>query len=469
MNFSVSRAAAVLNVPAAADAPLSGVAVDSRKVRPGDLFVAIAGERVDGHDYAREAAIAGAAGVLAARIPPNLPAGIPVLVVPDPARGLLRLAGAIKREAGFRLAAVAGSVGKTTTKEFAVAILGRRHAVEKTPGNQNSAVGFPMSVLNFTRTPEWMVGEMGMSAVGEISRLSRTFEPDVAAITVIAAEHLEFLGSLDGVARANGEILEGLKPNGVFVINSDDERIERLASAWSGPTLRFGRSARADVTAEDVVLDENGSTLRLKTPSGGVMARLAIPGLHQVANYLAASAVALAAGATPDDCAAAAPDLAAAPHRGEFRRHASGALLYDDAYNASPPSMRAALDTLKLLQGTRKIAVLGDMLELGPEERWWHRETGRYAVGRVDILVCVGPRASSIGEGAVEAGFDAANVTVARDPEEAAALLEPMMAAGDAVLFKASRGVGLDRAVARLTAGGGNREPSSRWSLGSPI
>ena len=460
MNFSVSRVAAVLNVPAAADAALSGVAVDSRKVRPGDLFVAIAGERVDGHDYALQAVVSGAAAVLGSRVPAGLPAGVPVLVVPDPGKGLLRLGGAIKREAGFRLAAVAGSVGKTTTKEFAAAILGRRHTVEKTPGNQNSAIGFPMSVLNFPRSPDWMVGEMGMSAIGEVSRLSRTFEPDVAAITVIAAEHLEFLGSLDGVARANGEILEGLKSNGVFVINGDDERIERLATAWSGRTLRFGRSAGADVTVEDVVLDENGSSLRLKTPSGAAMARLPVPGLHQVANYLAASAVALAAGATPDDCAAAAAELAAAPHRGEFRRHASGALLYDDAYNASPPSMRAALDTLKLLRGTRKIAVLGDMLELGPEERWWHRETGKYAVGRADRLLCVGPRASAIGEGAIEAGFASAGVTLARDPEEAAALLEPMLAAGDAVLFKASRGVGLDRAVARLSATGSGKPES---------
>ncbi|MFN2633589.1 MAG: UDP-N-acetylmuramoyl-tripeptide--D-alanyl-D-alanine ligase [Thermoanaerobaculia bacterium] len=457
MNFSLTRMAAALNVPPVADAALSGVAVDSRKVRPGDLFVALAGERVDGHDFAAQAVASGAAAVLGARVPAGLPGAIPVLVVPDPGKGLLRFAGEMKRESGFRLAAVAGSVGKTTTKEFATAILARRHTVEKTPGNQNSAIGFPMSVLNFPKTPEWMVGEMGMSAVGEVSRLSRTFEPDVAAITVIAAEHLEFLGSLDGVARANGEILDGLKPNGVFVINADDERIEGLATAWSGRALRFGHAAGADVTVEDVVLDENGSSLRLRTPSGSAKARLPVPGLHQVANYLAASAVALAAGASPEDCAAAAGALAAAPHRGEFRRHASGALLYDDAYNASPPSMRAALDTLKLLAGTRKIAVLGDMLELGPEERWWHRETGKYAVGRADRLVCVGKRAAAIGEGAIEAGFPSADVSAARDPDEAAALLETLLAPGDAVLFKASRGVGLDRAVAKL-AGAGNRE-----------
>ena len=368
-----------------------------------------------------------------------------------PADALLRFAGDRKRHDRFRLAAVAGSVGKTTTKDFAAAILSRRFAVEKTPGNQNSAIGFPMSILNFARAPEWMVGEMGMSALGEIARLSRHFEPDVAAVTVIAAEHLEFLKSLDGVARANSEILQGLKPDGVFVVNADDERSETIAATWPGRKLRFGRSASADVSVGDVVPDETGSRFRLMTPEDSVEVSLPVPGLHQVANFVAASAVAVAAGASAEDCAAAAPVLMAAAHRGEFRRHASGALLYDDTYNASPPSMRAALDTLKLLRGTRKIAVLGDMLELGPEDRWWHRETGRYAASRVHRLLCVGPRAESIAEGAVEAGLSAESVTLAPGPDEAAALLDPMLEAGDTVLFKASRGVGLDRAVAKLS------------------
>ncbi len=453
MNFSLARMAAVLSAaPPSADAVLSGVSVDSRKTRPGDLFVTLAGARVDGHDYAGQAVAAGAGAVLARRRPAGLPQGFPALLVDDPADALLRFAGAVKREGGFRLAAVAGSVGKTTTKEFAAAILSKKRAVEKTPGNQNSAVGFPMSVLNFPRFPEWMVGEMGMSAPGEISRLSLAFEPDVAAITVIAAEHLEFLGSLDGVARANGEILEGLKADGIFVVNSDDERLQTLAAARRGRTLRFGRGAAADVRVEDVSADETGSRFRLRTPSGDADISLPMPGLHQVSNFLAASAVALAAGAGPEDCAAAAPGLTAAAHRGEFHRHASGALLYDDAYNASPPSMRAALDTLALLTGLRKIAVLGDMLELGSEDLWWHRDVGRYAAGRVDSLVCVGPRARAIGEGAVEAGLPAAAVRTAESPEEAAAILAPLLNAGDTVLFKASRGIGLDRAVSRLSA-----------------
>jgi UDP-N-acetylmuramoyl-tripeptide--D-alanyl-D-alanine ligase len=451
MNFALSRVAAALGLPPpAVDARVAGVAVDSRKARTGDLFVAIAGARVDGHDFAVTAAAAGATAVLAARMPPGLPEGFPVLIVPDPADALLRFAAVTKRDAGFRLAAVAGSVGKTTTKEFAAAILGQRFATEKTPGNQNSAIGFPMSVVNLPRVPEWMVGEMGMSALGEISRLSRAFAPDVAAITVVAAEHLEFLGSLDGVARSNGEILEGLKSDGVFCVNADDPRIEAIAAGWRGKVLRFGRSGAADISVENVAPEETGTRFDLRTPSGTAPIVLSVPGLHQVSNFLAASAIAIAAGALPADCAAAAPSLAAASHRGEFRRHSSGALLYDDAYNASPPSMRAALDTLRLLAGTRKIAVLGDMLELGPEDEWWHQDAGRYAAPRVDRLVCVGVRARSIGEGAMEAGLAADAVQMVSTPDEAAILLDTMLAAGDAVLFKASRGIGLDRAVSRL-------------------
>lgn len=460
MNFTLTAVALAVPAtltPAGAEARLSGVAVDSRRVRPGDLFVALPGAKVDGHDFAARAAAAGARALLGSRRPPGLPADYPVLEVEDPRDALLRLAGALKKESGFRLAAVAGSVGKTTTKEFAAAILSRRFSVEKTPGNQNSAVGFPMSVVNLSRKPAWMVGEMGMSALGEISRLSRTFEPDVAAVTRIAAEHLEFLGSLDTVAEANAEILEGLKPGGVFVANADDTRVAALAGRHPGRTLWFGFGGGADVTAEDVEPGESGTRLRLKTPEGTESIALPMPGLHQVENFVAASALAIAAGAKAEDCAAAAPTLAPAAHRGEVYRHASGALLYDDAYNASPPSMRAALDTLKLLPGTRKIAVLGDMLELGVEDLWFHEETGRYVVGRADRLICVGPRARAIGEGAMAAGFPASEVQLAENAEEAARLLEPVLAAGDTALFKASRGVGLDRAVHWLMAPAGGR------------
>ncbi len=456
MNFTLLDLARAVGAPAPSEeASLTGAAVDSRAVSPGDLFVALPGARVDGHDFAAESVSRGAGAVLATREVPAVAGRVPVVLVPDTGAALLSFGAWLKRRAGFRLAAIAGSAGKTTTKDFAAAILSRHCPVGKTPGNQNSAIGFPLSVINLSLGPDWMVGEMGMSAPGEISRLSRAFEPDIAAITLIALEHLEFLGSLDAIARANAEILEGLRAGGTFVVNADDSRIVGIASAFSGRTLRFAVSALADVRVEQVIPGERGSRFRLKSPSGEASVALPLPGVHQVANFLAASAVAIAAGATVEHCAEAAGKLVPAAHRGEARRHASGALLYDDAYNASPPSMRAALDTLKLLPGKRKIAVLGDMRELGPESEWWHKETGRYVVGRADRLICVGPFGRFLAEGAVEAGFPPVEVRSLESPEHAANLLDSMLDAGDTVLFKASRGVGLERAVAMLA-----REPA---------
>jgi len=447
MDFTLSKLASILGVEASGEAMLSGVAVDSRRVRPGDLFVALRGARVDGHDFARDAAAAGARALLAERAPENLPPGYPVVRVADSRLALLQFAGAMKKEAGFQLAAVGGSAGKTTTKEFAAAILSERFAVEKTPGNQNSAVGFPMSIVNLTRWPEWMVGEMGMSAVGEISLLSKTFEPDIALLTLIAAEHLEFLGTLDNVAKANAEILEGLQSNGTFVVNADDARVAAIAARFPGRKLRFGRGASAEIAIEGIEPTESGSRFILRAPEGKVDVTLAIPGMHQASNFLAASALAIASGASVEDCAAVAPTLQPAPHRGEMHRHGSGAILYDDAYNASPPSMRAALDLLSQMKGTRRIAVLGDMLELGPEDRWFHRETGGYAAARADEIVCVGPRAKEIAQGALEEAFPSDRIRTAESPEEVAKLLAGTLGEGDVVLFKASRGVGLERAV----------------------
>ncbi len=238
MNFTLGELAAAAGTGALADetaagTTLSGVAVDSRQVRPGDLFVAIRGERVDGHAFAREAAARGAAALLGERRPADLPDGFPAVLVADPVRVLQLLAAAMKRAMGFRLAAITGSAGKTTTKDFTAAILARRLSVEKTPGNQNSQIGFAMSVVNLPRRPEWMVGEMGLSAPGDLARLSRTFEPDVAAILLVAPAHLQFFSSLDAIAGAKAEILEGLRPGGTFVANADDPRVEAIAARAS--------------------------------------------------------------------------------------------------------------------------------------------------------------------------------------------------------------------------------------------
>lgn len=457
MNFTLAdvATAAGARVPAgAADVDLNGVAVDSRAARPGNLFVAMKGLRVDGHDFAADAVSRGARAVLAERVPFVLPEGCPVIAVPDSCAALTALAVVLQDRAGFRLAAITGSSGKTTTKEFAAAILARRFKVEKTPGNQNSAIGFPMSIANLSRVPDWMVGEMGMSAKGELSRLSRAFRPHVAAITNVAPAHLASFNSIDEVAEAKAEILEGLRPGGTFVANADDSRVSAIAKRWKGPVVRFGRFAKgADVTADRFERAEGRTRFHLRTPSEDAAVVLPLPGMHQAVNFLAASAVALAAGATVSDCAAAAPALGPSPHRGEFRRHRSGALIYDDSYNANPASLRAALDTLADFAATRRVAVLGDMKELGEDEDIWHRELGKYAAERVDRLVCVGELARYYGEEAIDCGFPRAAIDYVASPEEATRLLDGALREGDVVLVKGSRAVGLDRTVEALADG----------------
>jgi len=450
VRFTLDDVAAASAARAEGTASLSGVAVDSRQARPGDLFVAIPGARVDGHDYAADAVSRGARALLAERRPSGVPADFPAVIVPRTTDALLRLGAATKRKLGFRLAAITGSAGKTTTKDFTATILARRFAVEKTPGNQNSQIGFPMSVMNLPRNPDWMVGEMGLSEPGNLSTLSRSFEPDVAAILLVAAAHLQFFASVDAIADAKAEILEGLKPGGTFVANADDPRVAAIAARHRGRVVRFGRGPAADVSVRDVVVEADGSRFVLTTPEGEAAVRLPVAGPHQVANFLAAAAIGFAVGVGPSECAAASADLKAAAHRGVLRRHASGALLYDDAYNANPSSMRAALETLAVLPARRRIAVLGDMLELGAEEERWHREAGAAAVGRSDLIVCVGPRARAIGEGAAAAGFSENAILRVASAEDAAERLAGMLREGDAVLFKASRGVGLERTVAAL-------------------
>ncbi len=450
MNFTLADVAAAAGARAQGAAALSGVAVDSRNVRPGDLFVAIRGARVDGHDFAKDAAARGAGALLGERRAEGLPAGFPAVIVPRSVDALRSLGVAAKKKMGFRLAAITGSAGKTTTKDFTAAMLSRRFAVEKTPGNQNSQIGFPMSVVNLPRGPEWMVGEMGLSEPGDLSTLSLAFEPDVAAILLVAAAHLQFFASLDAIADGKAEILEGLKPGGTFVANADDPRVAAIAARHRGRVVRFGRSGDADVTAKDVVAEPDGSRFRLATPEGEAAVHLPVAGPHQVGNFLAAAAIAFSVGVPAAECAAASEGLRPAAHRGELLRHASGALLFDDAYNANPSSMRAALETLAALPARRRIAVLGDMLELGAEEERWHRETGGLVAGKADLLVCVGPRARILGEGAVAAGLSSSAVRHVSSAEEAVRLLAGELASGDAVLFKASRGIGLDRAVAAL-------------------
>ncbi|MGH9441173.1 MAG: UDP-N-acetylmuramoyl-tripeptide--D-alanyl-D-alanine ligase [Thermoanaerobaculia bacterium] len=427
------------------DFEMEGVAVDSRKVEPGNLFVALTGERADGHEFVSAAFERGARAALVSRVPPSYSADRPVFVVPDPLEALQKLAAEKRRQAGFRLAAVTGSVGKTTTKEMAAAIFSSRFRTGKTEGNLNSGIGVPVAILNLDDGREAVAGEFGMSHAGEISLLSRLFRPETAAITNVSAAHRQNFASVDEIADAKWEILDGLAPEGTLVFNSDDERLARRAKAFGGKKISFG-TAGADVSALGVEAPELGEvSFELSMRGETERVRIAATGRHQVSNFLCAAAMALAWGFHASEVAGAARGFSVPERRGRTVALPSGAVLIDDSYNSSPVAARAALAALFESGGrARKIAVLGDMLELGEIGARLHREVGAFASERVDRLICVGKLAREIGRGAAEAGFPADRIEYFAAATDVAPSLEPRLEPGDVVLVKGSRGIHLD-------------------------
>ncbi len=451
MKVSAREAAAVWGLEPPAAGSFSGIAVDSRRVEPGNLFVALPGARVDGHSFVGDAAARGAAAALVSRAPEGVSPDFPLFVVSDPLRALQELAAAKRREAGYRLAAVTGSVGKTTTKEMAAAIVSRRYATGKTAGNANSGIGFPMAILNLPDGLAAVCGEFGMSTKGEIATLTRLFRPDVAAITNVSAAHAGNFGSIDEIVDAKWEIIEGLAEDGTLVYNAGDERLAARAAKHPGRKIAFGAEG-VEVTAAEVSPDGlSGTSFVLSMGGETATVRIPLPGMHQVANCLCAAAIALAWGFTPADVSAAMQHFHPPERRGGVYRLASGAELVDDSYNASPSAVRSVLTSLGRSGARgRRIAVLGDMLELGDEGPRWHRELGAHAASRVDRLICVGPLAREYGEGARQAGLPVDAIVYLDRAEDVAEVLVPILAAGDIVWIKGSRGIRLDLAADAL-------------------
>ena len=362
-----------------ADAQFAEVLIDSRKLRTGDLFLALPGTHADGHDFVAAAAQAGAAGAVVTR---RVDAALPQILVDDVARALTQ-AGAAWR-AAFRgpVLGVAGSNGKTTTKEMLSAILAQRGECLATRGNLNNHLGVPLTLLRLTERHQSAVIEMGANRAGEVAALVTLARPDVGVITNAGAEHLEGFGSLEGVARAEGEMVAGLAAGGVAVINADDQ----YAPLWRGTTrarvVDFGFAAGAQVRAAQLRLEAGAggfaTRFTLHSPAGALPVALALAGRHNVSNALAAAAAALAAGATLAQVVAGLGSVQAVAGRLQFRPLAGGAWLIDDSYNANPSSARAALEVLAELPGRRWL-VLGDMGELGAYADDSHRELGTLA------------------------------------------------------------------------------------------
>ncbi len=438
-----------------AGALLTGAEVDSRRLRPGDLFVALPGEHRDGHEFVA-GALRVAAGALVRRDVPlePPPPGRALVAVDDPLGAYHRLAAWERERRPWRVAAVTGSVGKTTTKEFLGALLGRRFVTGVSAGNRNSTLGLPAQLLGQDEEVEVFVAEMGMSRTGELDQLGRIARPDLVLYTRLAPAHTEFFPDMAAVVRAKGELLAHLRPGGTLVLNAADPYQEGYAAPPGVAVVRYG-GPDAEVRMERYEgRGLLGSRFDLVLGAATRPVTLTPPGLHQAENLVAAAAAAWALGVDADAIAAAAAGLEAAPRRGRLLRLDDGIAVVDDSYNASPLAVERMLELLAGAPG-RRVAVLGEMYELGPLSASSHAAAGRRAAAACDVLVAVGGRDAAImAEAARAAGLAAGRVHHVPDAEAAAGLLATLLEPGDVVLVKASRGVGLDRTVDALAAGG---------------
>jgi UDP-N-acetylmuramoyl-tripeptide--D-alanyl-D-alanine ligase len=429
----------------------SGASVDSRRVRPGTLFVALPGERTDGHLHVADAARAGASAILVDR-EVAVPAGqdVAVVRVADTLLALQELAARHRARHAVRVVGITGSTGKTVAKEIVADVVSRAFVTLRNEGNLNSETGLPMTLLHLEAEHEVAVLEMSMYTVGEIARLAEIARPEVGIVLAVHPTHLERAGSIERIAQAKSELPRALPSDGLAVLNADDPRVLAMREVTSAPVRTFGLGATADVRADDVTSHGlAGTEFTLQAPWAARRVRSGTPGRHLVPHALAAIAVAEWLGVPPDDVDAALAAGSRAAHRMALGETASGATLVDDTYNASPVSVAAALQFLAetpVAAGGRRIAVLGDMLELGPDEERLHREIGTLASRTVDQLVAVGPRGRWIAEAARAGGIPVAE---AEDAAAAAEIVEAELAPrpGDVVLLKASRGIALDRAV----------------------
>ncbi|MEO5811699.1 MAG: UDP-N-acetylmuramoyl-tripeptide--D-alanyl-D-alanine ligase [Rhodanobacter sp.] len=425
-----------------ADADVLGVSIDSRQVRRGDLFVAIAGEHVDGHDYLSMAAARGASGALVTR---RVDIALPQVLVTNVTLALGDLASAVRAQRDVRVVGITGSNGKTTVKTLTAAILRQHGRAHVSAGNHNNELGLPLSVLSMPLDAQFAVFEMGAGKPGDIAYLAGIARPDVGVITLIAPAHLERMGSVEGVAETKGALYQALPADGVAIINADDAFAPFFAGlAGARKVLHFGLTHAAEVTARDLHATEDGSRFVLVTPLGEAEVSLPLPGRHNVLNALAAAAVALALQVPLVTIVDGLAHAESVPGRLQRRQTHGGWTLIDDTYNANPGSMAAAIDTLLLAHGERWL-VLGDMAELGSDARVMHAALGRRARDAgVDRLFAVGPLGA-----ATVAAFGPHGEHFA-DQAALIAALRAQLHAGVTCLLKGSRSARMELVLAAL-------------------
>lgn len=440
----------------------TGLSWDSRLIEPGWTYVSIVGERADGNDFVCAAIEAGASVAVMSRVPREAErasataAGVALVVVEDGEAAVVELARAWRARLGAKVVGITGSVGKTTTKGLVRQVLSARFRTHATQGNYNNLLGAPYTVLTAPQDCEMLVVEMGMDHAGEIARICETARPHMGVITNVGISHLEYLGTRENIAAAKAELIEALPQGGVAFLEADGEytafiKCHARAEQRGISTVLFGGSPEtSDVYASDVELDGQ-SRPRFTLNAGGASIRLTLGlcGVHNVANACAAAAVGIAFGMTIGEVAQALESATPEQGRAQLVRAACGAYVFNDAYNASPASMKASIEMLAAFKAAgRKVAVLGDMGELGTEAEQGHYQTGRVvADAGIDVLICAGPQSAHMVRGALEAGMSPSAVCHVADAQEALRKVLPMLSQGDVVLAKASHYMGLDRVV----------------------
>lgn len=445
MKFRLEQVAGALGrKTSCAGAPVEGWSVDSRTLSPGDLFFALRGPNHDGHAFVQEALRRGA---VAAVVDHPVASG-ELLVVPDTLAALETLASWARAQWGGQVVGVTGSAGKTTTKEVIAQLLASEMAVGKTAGNLNNHVGLPLSILRIPDEARAAVLEIGMNHAGEIRRLAGIARPDIGVVTNVGFAHAEFFNSVEEVALAKRELIEALPPDGVAVLNADDPRVAGFKEIHRGPVVTFGTSPGADVRPVQADYTPGGIRFRL----GQTDLECSLIGRHGLLNTLAGIAVAGVFGIAPERLVEAVRALAPGRMRGERFTHA-GITILNDCYNSNPEAVRAMLDVLRETPARRRIAVLGEMLELGRWSEPLHRDAGSYAVAcGVDVLVGIRGAARKMVDEAVRSGLPAGAAFFFEDPCAAGEFLRTVLAEGDAVLFKGSRGTQVEKALERFCA-----------------
>lgn len=482
MRWTVEEVARALGVkPPGGVAPmarLAGVSINSRTVARGELFVAIHGPRHDGHNFVVAALETGAlAGVVASdRLAGYAePVRSKLLAVPDTLAALQDLAQAVRTRWGRRLAAVTGSAGKTTTKEILAALLAARFRVLKSEGNLNNEYGLPLQLVRLEDTDEAAVVELGMSHAGELKRLAEIARPDVGVVTRVAPVHLEFFASVEEIALAKRELIEGLAGrDSVAVLNADDPLVSGFAQVAPGRVVTFGVAERAEFHAENIHdRGLNGSEFDFLGPEGRARLRLPLAGRHNISNALAALAAASVWRVGAAEAKEVFPKLEATGMRGRVLQYDAGFRVINDCYNSNPVALAAMVELLTSTPAAgRHILAAGEMLELGPASAELHREAGRAAAatGKLDWIIGVQKDAELLVRGALEAGHPAAQAKFCASSEEASAFVEKLLKSGDILLVKGSRGVKMERIVEALDSRFARAlaEPAASVTSGTP-